>query len=80
MPYAAMRSLNQNWATKRPPVMIRMIGQDPRSTTSSTPTRTTYSRPMKNMVLTMRVVRPRSGAYRERARGIGASQQLTCIP
>lgn len=62
MPYAAMRSLNQNWATNIPPVRIRMTGQAPRRTASSTPTRTTYSSPMKNIVLTMRVVRPRSGA------------------
>ena len=62
IPKAAMRSLNQNWAMNRPPAMIRMIGQEPRRTARSTPTRTTYSSPIRNMVLTMRVVRPRSGA------------------
>lgn len=41
---------------------IRMIGQAPRSTASSTPTSTTYSRPIRNMVVTMRVVSPRSAA------------------
>lgn len=41
MPYAAMRSLNQNCAMNRPPVMIRMIGQEPRRTAMSTPTKTT---------------------------------------
>ncbi len=62
MPYAAMRSLNQNWAMNRPPVMIRMIGQEPRRAARSTPTKTTYSRPIRNMVVTMRPVSPRSGA------------------
>lgn len=59
---AAMRSLNQNCAMNMPPTKIRMIGQAPRSTASSTPTRTTYSRPIRNMVPTMRVVNPLSGA------------------
>lgn len=63
---AAIRSLNQNWATNMPPVRTRMIGQAPRSTARSTPTSTTYSSPIRNMVVTMRVVRPRSVAYRLR--------------
>lgn len=71
---AAIRSLNQNCATNMPPVRTRMIGQDPRSTARSTPTSTTYSSPIRNMVVTMRVVRPRSVAYRLRVLAMGALQ------
>ncbi|WP_239081997.1 hypothetical protein [Streptomyces sp. SID9727] len=63
---AAIRSLNQNCATNIPPVITRITGQAPRSTARSTPTSTTYSSPIRNMVVTMRVVRPRSAAYRPR--------------
>ena len=38
---AAMRSLNQNCATNRPPAMIRISGQEPRSSASRAPTKTT---------------------------------------
>lgn len=73
IPYAAMESLNQNWATKSPPTSSTISGQEPRATASSTPTRTTYSSPMKNIVMTMRAVSPRSPANRDPRRpAIGA--------
>jgi len=38
---AAILSLNQNWATKSTPAITRISGQDPRSSASRAPTKTT---------------------------------------
>lgn len=65
MLYAASRSPNQNWATNSAPAITTTTGHEPRRNATSTPTTTTYSSPIRNMVVTMRVVRPRSATYRE---------------
>jgi hypothetical protein len=61
---AAIRSLNQNWATNSPPAISRMISHAPLRKTSSAATTTTYSRPIMNIVSSIRLVNPRSGAKR----------------
>ncbi|CAM5320930.1 hypothetical protein SRIMM317S_01490 [Streptomyces rimosus subsp. rimosus] len=58
---AAIRSLNQNCAMNRAPEMSSTTTHAPLRSTTSAPTTTTYSRPMKNIVVTMREVRPRCG-------------------
>ncbi len=61
---SVIRSLNQNWATNRPPEISTTIGHAPRSSTISRPVNPTYNSPIRNIVPTMRPVRPRSGAKR----------------
>src|SRR5918993_2700599 len=62
----AMRSEKKYWKNRNPPAIRTMSSQLLRIA-MSTATKTTYSRPSRNIVPTMRLVRPRSAGNRVRA-------------
>src|SRR4029453_17724490 len=62
----AIRSEKKNWKNRNPPAITTMSTQL-FSRTMRTPTKTTYSRPSRNIVPSMRLVRPASAGNRVRA-------------
>src|SRR5215211_2079677 len=61
----AMRSEKKYWKNRNPPAISSTSGRYARGSTAiSTATKTTYSRPSRNMVPSMRLVRPASAGNR----------------